>query len=83
MTRFIAVVVIFIPGIIGAYGIKLMRDALFAEVVPLLVNQGVQFVVGLIFFVLGIGFIGGFIVHRDRKKQLVKERTRKKSTQKE
>lgn len=77
MIRFIAVLLLLIPGILGAYGIKLMRDALFSEIVPLLMNAGFQFVVGLICFIVGLGFIGGFILHRDRKKNLVKP---KKST---
>lgn len=80
MSRLIAALTLFIPGIIGAYGIKLMRDAIFSVVAPFLFNEILQFFIGLIFFVIGIGFIGGFILHRDRKKQLVKESIRSKST---
>ncbi|NLI69087.1 MAG: DUF2627 domain-containing protein [Bacilli bacterium] len=68
MARLIAVLLIFIPGAIGAFGIKLMRDALFAEVYPLLFNETIQFIVGLILFILGFGFVGGFIFHRDKKR---------------
>jgi len=77
MIRFIAVIILFTPGVIGAFGIKLMRDALFAEVYPILVSEGIQFFVGLIMFIGGLAFIGGFIYHRDKKKQLVKERSKK------
>lgn len=68
--RIVAIIILFIPGIIGAYGIKLMRDALFAEITPLFLNASLQFIVGLILFGGGLAFIGGFVVHRDRKKQV-------------
>lgn len=74
MIRLIAVLVLFIPGLFSAYGIKLMRDTVFNEFNPLFINVGIQFIVGLILFVLGLAFIGGFMVHRDRKKNLVKKR---------
>jgi len=77
MVRIIAVIILFIPGVIGAFGIKLMRDALFSEVYPILINEGLQFIIGLILFVGGLAFIGGFIYHRDKKRQLVKKRTKK------
>lgn len=77
MVRIIAVIILFIPGIIGAFGIKLMRDALFREFYPLLLHEGLQFAIGLLMFIGGLAFIGGFIYHRDKKKQLVKERAKK------
>ncbi len=77
MIRIIAILILFIPGVISAFGIKLMRDSLFDEFYPFFMHIGVQFTIGLILFLAGIGFIGGFIVHRDRKKQLVKKRKNK------
>lgn len=77
MVRFIAVLLLFIPGIIGAYGIKLMRDALFADVYIFLVNETIQFIVGLILFILGFGFVGGFIFHRDKKRNKLKSQQEK------
>lgn len=71
MIRIVAITLLIIPGIFAAFGIKLMRDALFMQIYPLLFNAGLQFVIGLILFILGVGFIGGFVVHRDRKKNLV------------
>lgn len=71
MVRIIAVFVLLIPGVLAAFGIKLMRDALFAEVFPILFNSGVQFIVGLLLFIGGLAFIGGFVVHRDRRNNLV------------
>jgi len=79
MVRILAVIILFLPGVIGAFGIKLMRDALFAEVYPILGNEGIQFVVGLIMFIGGLAFIGGFIYHRDKKRHLVKDRSNKSS----
>jgi uncharacterized membrane protein YqaE (UPF0057 family) len=74
MARIIAVILLFIPGIISAIGIKLMRDALFVDVSAYLGNEGIQFAVGLILFIAGLAFIGGFIYHRDKKRQLIKKR---------
>ena len=74
MIRLIAVLVLFIPGLISAYGIKLMRDTLFSEFNPLFINLGIQFGVGFVLFLAGVAFIGGFIIHRDRKRNLVKKR---------
>lgn len=73
MMRFIAVLLLFIPGVLAAYGIKLMRDTVFDEFHPLFFNVGIQFIVGLLLFIFGLAFIGGFIVHRDRKKNLIKK----------
>lgn len=78
MIRIIAITILFIPGIFAAFGIKLMRDALFLQIYPLLFNAGLQFIVGLILFIAGFAFIGGFIVHRDRKKNLVTRPKRKR-----
>lgn len=78
MSRIFAVIVMFTPGVIGAFGIKLMRDAVFAEVSPILFNEIIQFIIGFIMFAIGLAFIGGFIYHRDKKKELVKERNKSK-----
>jgi len=72
MIRLIAVLMLFIPGFIAAFGIKLMRDALFAEFYPIFYNTGIQFILGFILFALGLAFIGGFIFHRDKKRHLIK-----------
>jgi len=79
MIRIIAVTILIIPGVFAAFGIKLMRDALFMQIYPILFNAGLQFIVGLILFIIGVGFIGGFVVHRDRKKNLVTRPKRRKS----
>jgi hypothetical protein len=79
MIRIVAVLLLFIPGLISAFGIKLMRDSIFEAFHPIFLHSGIQFTAGLILFVAGILFIGGFVVHRDRKKQLIKTEKRKKT----
>ncbi|QKY69284.1 DUF2627 domain-containing protein [Lentibacillus sp. CBA3610] len=69
MIRIIAVLMLLIPGLISAYGIKLMRDSIFNEFYSIFFHIGIQFTVGFLLFIGGILFIGGFIVYRDRKKQ--------------
>lgn len=78
MIRIIAITLLIIPGVFAAFGIKLMRDALFMQIYPILFNSGLQFIVGLILFIAGVGFIGGYVVHRDRKNNLVTRPKRRK-----
>ncbi|MFB4166418.1 DUF2627 family protein [Virgibacillus sp. JSM 102003] len=76
MIRIIAVLLLLVPGLVSAFGIKLIRDTLFDDVYPIFINIGIQFAVGFILFAGGIAFIGGFIVHRDRKRQQNKKKRR-------
>ncbi|SDQ51863.1 Protein of unknown function [Virgibacillus subterraneus] len=76
MIRIIAVLLLLIPGLVSAFGIKLIRDTLFDDIYPIFFNIGIQFVAGFILFLGGIAFIGGFIVHRDRKRQQNKKKRR-------
>lgn len=71
MIRIIAVIILFIPGVIGAFGIKLMRDALFSDFYPIFFHIGIQFVSGFIMFIGGLAFIGGFLYNRDKKNNLL------------
>ncbi|MDY0405626.1 DUF2627 domain-containing protein [Virgibacillus sp. 179-BFC.A HS] len=73
MVRIIAFLILLIPGIFSAIGIKLIRDALFDDYNAFFFNAGFQFVVGLILFIGGLAFIGGFVIHRDRKKAAEKK----------
>ena len=68
MARMIAFLVLLIPGIIAGFGIKLMRDTFYGILIGPMPALWFQFIAGLIFFILGIGFIAGFILYRDRKK---------------
>ena len=67
MVRNIAIIILLIPGILAAIGIKLMRDTLFDDFYGIFFYSWIQFVFGLLLFIGGILFIGGFIVYRDKK----------------
>ncbi|WP_227395195.1 DUF2627 domain-containing protein [Jeotgalibacillus aurantiacus] len=77
MARIAALIVLLIPGVIAAYGIKLMRDMFFGIQASWMPALWLQFVAGLIMFIIGIGFIGGFLLHRDRKNNKVQKRFQK------
>ncbi|HSI65994.1 MAG TPA: DUF2627 domain-containing protein [Planococcus sp. (in: firmicutes)] len=74
MGRLLAFIVLLIPGILAAYGIKMMRDTLFNHLLAPYPALWVQFTLGTLFVVLGIGFFAGFLLHRDRKKGKVQKR---------
>ena len=58
MQKYIALLILVIPGIIAGLGIKWMRDAVFGQLVPQLHFIWLQFLLGFIFFVFGVVFIG-------------------------
>ncbi|MBH0229811.1 DUF2627 domain-containing protein [Halobacillus yeomjeoni] len=76
--RLIALLLLVTPGIIAVYGIKLIRDALFGEFHPIYFHIALQGIAGVLFVIGGIAFIGGFILHRDRKRNLTKGRFKQK-----
>lgn len=71
MKRIIALVILLIPGFLAAFGIKLMRDMAFGILQTPIPFLWLQFLIGLVFFIGGLGFVGGFILHRDRKRNKV------------
>ncbi|EMT47217.1 MULTISPECIES: DUF2627 domain-containing protein [Anoxybacillus] len=78
MQRTIALLILLIPGFIAALGIKWMRDTAFGILHAPIPSLVVQFLLGFICFIAGLGFIGGFILHRDRKRNKVQARFQKK-----
>jgi hypothetical protein len=84
MSRFIAVLLLVIPGISATYGFLAIKNALFDyftqfgndDVAPAFGWGG--FIIGLILFLAGIGFIGGWIFFRDRKHNYVAPRFKEK-----
>ncbi|WP_153461519.1 DUF2627 family protein [Sediminibacillus terrae] len=72
--RLIALLILILPGMAATFGIKLMRDAFFGDFYPLFFHVGIQFAAGLILLLGGLAFIGGFILFRDRKRNLTKEK---------
>ncbi|MFC7394155.1 DUF2627 domain-containing protein [Scopulibacillus cellulosilyticus] len=78
MSRFIALLIIVIPGAVAAIGIKLMRDTLFDYLNAPFPWIWLQFVSGLIFALVGITFIGGWIYYRDKKRNYSYREKRRK-----
>jgi len=78
MGRLIAFIILLIPGILAAYGIKLMRDTLFNKLLEPYPALWLQFTLGTLFVVIGIGFFAGFLLNRDRKKGTVAEKFQKR-----
>jgi hypothetical protein len=77
MKRIIALLILVIPGIFAALGIKLMRDMTFGILQPPFPFLLLQFLVGLLFFIGGLGFVAGFIFYRDRKRNKVQTKFKK------
>ncbi|MCC3373418.1 DUF2627 domain-containing protein [Cohnella sp. REN36] len=85
VSRLIAVLLLVIPGVMAAYGFLLMKDALwdyFAQLgnvkLPNPEFAWLHFVLGFVLFLIGVGFIGGWIFFRDRKHNYVSPRFRAK-----
>ncbi|WP_110111266.1 DUF2627 domain-containing protein [Bacillus sp. CGMCC 1.16541] len=78
MIRIIALLILLIPGALAGYGIKLMRDMVFGVLQPPFTSLFVQFSAGLLLFLAGLGFVAGFILHRDRKRNKVQARFQQK-----
>ncbi|KZZ86219.1 MULTISPECIES: DUF2627 domain-containing protein [Bacillaceae] len=78
MSRIIALLIVLIPGIMAAYGIKLLRDLFFGILQPPIPSLLVQFILGVLLFIGGLGFTAGFIFYRDRKHNKVQKRFSKR-----
>ncbi|AZB43491.1 DUF2627 domain-containing protein [Bacillus sp. FJAT-42376] len=74
MSRIIALTIMLIPGIMAAYGIKLMRDLFFGILQPPIPSLLLQFFIGVLLFIGGLSFVAGFIFYRDRKHNKVQKR---------
>lgn len=83
MNRILALFVLLLPGMIAAIGVKLMRDMVFGILQKPIPFLWLQFLIGLVFFILGVWFIAGFILYRDRKKNKVQSRFQKGATKNE
>ncbi|APH04468.1 DUF2627 domain-containing protein [Bacillus weihaiensis] len=79
MSRILALLIMVFPGVLAAYGIKLMRDMTFGILHAPIPNLFLQFTLGLILFLGGLSFVAGFIFYRDRKRNKVQKRFSKKS----
>lgn len=61
MQRYIALLIMVIPGVAGVIGVKLMRDVLFGILHHGFFALWFQFLAGLVLFAAGLSFVGGFI----------------------
>lgn len=80
MMRIIALIILLIPGFLAALGIKLMRDMTFGILQAPFPYLWLQFLSGLLFVICGLGFVAGFIFHRDRKRNKVQTRFQDKES---
>jgi len=74
MARTLAFIVLLIPGIMAAGGIKLIRDTIFGKLIDPIPFLELQLVIGLLLVIVGIGFFAGFLLNRDRKNGKVQAR---------
>jgi hypothetical protein len=77
--RFIAILLLVIPGLMATYGFLAMKDAIFAKIA---IENGHmpwgKFMLGLLLFAIGVAFIGGWTFFRDRKRNYVAPRFKPK-----
>lgn len=79
MARMLAFIILLIPALMAGAGIKFMRDTLFSKLISPIPWLWLQFVIGVIFFIVGFGFFAGFLIHRDRKNGRVSPKFEKSS----
>ncbi|MFF3922777.1 DUF2627 domain-containing protein [Paenibacillus lactis] len=85
ISRFIAILILVVPGFMAMKGFLMMKDAVFLYIAVHGDDRvtdpsfgWLPFLGGLALFVLGIGFLGGWILFRDRKRNYVGPRFKKK-----
>lgn len=86
ISRFIAILLLVIPGILATYGFLQMKDAVFiyfsehgnANVSPDM--QWGKLILGFLAFAAGVSFIGGWTFFRDRKRNYVAPRFKAKKS---
>ena len=81
VSRFVAILLLVVPGISATYGFLAMKDSLFAIFDPATAASGFpwgKFIVGFLLFGAGVAFIGGWTFFRDRKRNYVAPRFRAK-----
>ncbi|CAM2806409.1 DUF2627 domain-containing protein [Paenibacillus sediminis] len=83
ISRFIAIIILVIPGLMATTGFLMMKDALFlffsmhgSNEKPIF--DWLHFAGGLILFAAGIAFLAGWVLFRDRKRNYVAPRFKEK-----
>lgn len=77
MQRYLALLLALIPILLAVFGIKLMRDTVFGILFSPFSVLWLQFLTGLFCFAIGFYLFGGFVLHRDRKRNKVQARFRR------
>ena len=74
LERLVAIVLLVVPGLLATHGFLMMKDSLFlfyaqyGESSPLIKSFAWdRFLLGLMLFLFGLSFLGGWIFCRDRK----------------
>ncbi|WP_059052385.1 DUF2627 domain-containing protein [Paenibacillus senegalimassiliensis] len=85
LSRFIAILILVLPGIAAMTGFLKMKDALFDymsdhgnDALSRVTFDWLEFGLGFALFVAGAGFLGGWIFFRDRKRNYLGPRFRDK-----
>ncbi|WP_379128891.1 DUF2627 domain-containing protein [Paenibacillus sp. sgz500958] len=84
ISRFIAILILVIPGLIAMKGFIMMKDDLF-DYISMHGDEAaiphfawLHFAGGLLMFAAGMAFLGGWILTRDRKRNYVGPRFKEK-----
>jgi hypothetical protein len=75
--RFIAALLLVVPGGMATYGFLAMKDAFFAQFGPEGTASHIlwgKMALGFILFSLGVAFIAGWVFFRDRKRNYLAPR---------
>ncbi|MGE6488535.1 DUF2627 domain-containing protein [Paenisporosarcina sp. NPDC076898] len=83
MVRMLAFLVLLIPGLMAAGGIKLIRDTIFGKLIGPIPFLWLQLLIGIALLVIGFGFFAGFLLHRDRKNGKVQAKFAKEKPKKQ
>lgn len=67
--RIIALLMLIIPALIAMVGWNMMKNVIIFGS-----ESYVKFIIGLLLFLGGVTFVGGFVFHRDKKRKLLQPR---------
>jgi len=79
--RMLALIILAIPIGMGVLGFAWLRESWFDAVDPSVSFPWLKVIFGGAFLLFSLLFMGGFILHRDRKRNLVQPRFRKEDDQ--
>jgi len=88
ISRFIAIIILVIPGIAAMIGFLKIKDVVFLyysqhgdDALATPIFDWLNFIVGLLLFAAGISFLAGWIYFRDRKRGYGKNHKKKTVTE--